>query len=249
MLRLLRRPIWLVGLVVAVVATATFVALGRWQLRRLEEKRELRRSVAERLAAPPLDLDALGRPLDAHDAYRRIEAAGRYLREDEVVVLARSLHGRSGNELLTPFETNGGRILLVDRGWLPLDVETVAARAPEGPVVVEGVLRPSEDFGPLGPIDERPLRRVGRIDVEAIGAALGLEVEPLWVALVAQRPAQPGELPLPLPPPTVSEGPHLGYAIQWFAFAGVVVAGFPVLVWRRSRRVSPAEPSTPSSVP
>ena len=43
-------------------------------------------------------------------------------------------------------------------------------------------------------------------------------------------------LPIAAPPPALPEGPHLGYAVQWFLFAGVVVVGYPLLLRRVTRR-------------
>ena len=41
--------------------------------------------------------------------------------------------------------------------------------------------------------------------------------------------------PLPrIPPaPAPEAGPHLGYAIQWFFFAGVAIVGYALLLRRR----------------
>jgi LPXTG-motif cell wall-anchored protein len=42
------------------------------------------------------------------------------------------------------------------------------------------------------------------------------------------------ELPLPTDPPDFSnEGPHLGYALQWFGFALVALVGFFFLVRKK----------------
>jgi cytochrome oxidase assembly protein ShyY1 len=55
------------------------------------------------------------------------------------------------------------------------------------------------------------------------------------VQLQRQEPPQPGELPALVPPPDLSEGPHLSYAIQWFTFAAVALVGTALLVRREVR--------------
>jgi len=243
----MRRPIWILGLIVAVTAVVVFIQLGNWQLRRLAEKRALGAEIVERSTATPVDLDVLvARGLDEeHDAYRAVAMTGTY-ESQEVWLLGKSLGGRSGNEVLRPFRTREGNIVLVDRGWIPLD--TTAPAPPPGQVQVTGTLRKSQTFGPLGPITERPLRGVGRVDVPAIARGLELPVLPMWVSLTEQTPPQPGPFPEPVPTPTIGEGPHLSYAIQWYFFALVVTVGFPVLVWRTAGKLSaPETPSTPSS--
>jgi surfeit locus 1 family protein len=79
-----------------------------------------------------------------------------------------------------------------------------------------------------------PLSRHGRttwarLDLAALRDRLPY---PLLPVLVRQTPDS-GLPPLPrrLPAPELSEGPHLNYAIQWFAFAAMTLA-FGVLVVR-----------------
>jgi surfeit locus 1 family protein len=35
--------------------------------------------------------------------------------------------------------------------------------------------------------------------------------------------------------PVLDEGPHRGYAVQWFAFAAIALAGAVAVVWRERR--------------
>ena len=57
---------------------------------------------------------------------------------------------------------------------------------------------------------------------------------PLLPVLVRQTPDS-GLAPLPhrLPAPELSEGPHLSYAIQWFAFAAMTLAFGALIVRKR----------------
>jgi surfeit locus 1 family protein len=58
---------------------------------------------------------------------------------------------------------------------------------------------------------------------------------PVYLQLSEQDPPQVEGLPAPAPLPELSEGPHLGYALQWFAFATIALVGYVVLL-RRGRR-------------
>ncbi len=57
----------------------------------------------------------------------------------------------------------------------------------------------------------------------------------MYLDLIASDPPTEGDYPTPVPPPELSEGPHLSYAMQWFIFAAAVVVGW-VLAVRRSIR-------------
>lgn len=236
-LPLLRTPRWLSGLIVALVAVAGFVRLGFWQLDRLEEKRALVALTTERLAAPPVPLAGLSGLPAGELEYRRVSAVGVFDPSREVVIQARTRRGRSGQEVVTPLRLADGTLLAVDRGWIPIDMAgppVVDAPPPPGTVEVVGVLRRGETWGPLGAPEEGPIRRLGRIDLPTLTAAWDGDVFPLYLAVTGD--ASPGELPSPLPLPSFDEGPHLGYAVQWFAFGLVVAVGFPLLLVRTSRR-------------
>ena len=74
-----------------------------------------------------------------------------------------------------------------------------------------------------------------------IASSLPYDVFPLPLQLADQTPPQPGSLPIPVPLPTLSEGPHLSYAIQWFSFAVVAFVGAVILL-RRDRGAATGAP-------
>jgi surfeit locus 1 family protein len=211
-----RRPIWLLGHLVALVAVLGFLRAGVWQLDRLEEKKERNRDIAARTDGPPIEVNDVD---VAEGKYQHVTASGTFLPEADVLVPFRSFEGNVGAHVLTPLLLDDdGLIVLVNRGWIPAD--TVAPPAPEGQVVVEGILLDSQD------------RRRG-VDVDEVGEQAGVEPYPLW--LLQTAPPPDGDYPIRLPPPARDEGPHLSYAIQWFLFAGVVLIGYPLLLSRRMR--------------
>lgn len=241
----LRSPRWIAGMLIAGVAIVLFVNLGLWQLQRLDERGALNTTITTRMtgAAENLDDVLVQFGSDPEDLeYRRVVVSGTYQPAEEVILQARSQGGRSGNHVLTPLATATGDLLVVDRGWVPIDVEgpPVAGAEPATlDVTVTGILRKSETFGPLGDVPETgPVTRIGRIDLPALAHGWGVEVLPVSLALETQDPGQPVDLPVPVPLPDVGEVPHLGYAIQWFLFAMVVAVGFPILVIRTAKQGS-----------
>jgi cytochrome oxidase assembly protein ShyY1 len=249
MLRLLTRPRWMVGHVVALVAIVAFASLSLWQLRRLDDRLAYNAQVAGGLAAAPVPLHALDGVRPDALAYRRVVLTGTYDAAAEVFLSTRSSDGRPGHHVLTPLRTADGRIVVVDRGWVPLDrvPPAVDAAPPEGEVTVEGVLFPSVPARRSGAFDGGPgaLQFVSDVDLSVLARVTRAVPYPLWVLADTQVPPQPGELPVPGELPPLTEGSHRSYAIQWFLFTGVVLVGYPVLLWRTHRVDGAAEPTTP----
>jgi cytochrome oxidase assembly protein ShyY1 len=94
-------------------------------------------------------------------------------------------------------------------------------------VRVEGVLLPPEVDGTLEG------RTVDRVDLGAIGARLPYRLGDAYLLLREQRPS--ADPPVPAPPPELTDGPHLSYAFQWFAFAAVALVGGLLLARRAPR--------------
>jgi surfeit locus 1 family protein len=225
-------PRWTVGTVLVAAICSGCVAAGFWQLRRLDERRDLNDRIRSR-SAETVPLPA---PADPDElVYRRVEVRGTYDPDGEVLVRFRTRNGLPGYEVVTPFETGtDGTRLLVDRGWVPLrdgdrwPVDTMAP--PAGEVEVRGLLAPPEGGGVR--LEERPdgVRVAAAIDP----AELGDDLYPVYL-LAEGDGAASSSFPAPVPAPSLTDGPHRSYAIQWFLFAGVGVVGWPLLL-RRSLR-------------
>ncbi|HSK97836.1 MAG TPA: SURF1 family protein [Euzebyales bacterium] len=210
----------------------TFVNRGFWQLRRLDERRAYNGLVTQRLDAAPVPLDELvGRvgPDPRALVFRRVVVGGRYRPEGQLLTAPRSRDGRPGPQVLTVLDTDGGAPVLVDRGWIPFERDTVPPAPPPGRVQVEGIVRAPEP-GAAGTAEQ-----VVRIVPRQIGERSGLRLPAYYVELWGQRPDVPATGPLPGRRPELIEGSHQSYALQWFAFALIALIGYPVLVWRTVR--------------
>lgn len=233
-------------LVLAIVGGCVWA--GLWQLSRLHWQNRFDGTVAARLRAPTVPFDQVvpnGSTADPDGfTYRHVTATGTYDTGHELIWLARTRDEVSGNDVLTPLLLPDGRVLLVDRGWVPFDDQTppvAAATPPGGAVTVTGVLFPSEVPAPGNP--HAPAPAFTRIDLARIGRALPMPLAPVYVLLGSQVPAQPATLPElePLPDLTVSP-PHLSYTIQWFVFATIGLLGYPIVLRREARRLRATPP-------
>ena len=134
MYRFLRSPRWIAALIVVATVVSAFVALGNWQLTRHREVRLDNQISSARIAAEPVDLDAMlsaaGESIDSLEN-RRASTRGVFEPGDELLVRNQVNTGTAGFHIVTPFRFDGGTIL-VNRGWVPLELDTppIAAAAP-----------------------------------------------------------------------------------------------------------------------
>ncbi len=248
-MELLRKPLWIVGALVALIGVIVFVGLGMWQLRRHDERAALNQTIAQRLSVTPTDLASLIIEVSGDAdrlAWHRVTAEGSYTGADEVILAGRSHRPVAGHNVLTPLEIGAGAAVVVNRGWIPIDA-TGAPGAEPGPRVVTGILLPDEGPRLLGG-GQGPVDQIGSIDLERLDDQTSTSLLPVYLQLESQEPTADGA-PQILPAPTLGSGPHLSYAIQWFLFATIVLVGFPALIYRTSavRFSRSGTPSTPSS--
>jgi surfeit locus 1 family protein len=216
-------------LLLAAVLAAAFIRLGFWQLSRLAQRRVRNRVVSARLAEPIVALTSL-RP-DSSSALRKANVTGVADFEHEIVLAARSFQGSPGVYLLTPVRIAGSdTAILVNRGWI---------YAPDGVSVdLKGWRESTTSFTgyaellPAG-VASRPegvLRRDQRVarqlDLATVASMLPYPVWRLYLVATEQDTTKPaGQRVARLPPPALDEGPHLSYALQWFAFAAIALIG------------------------
>jgi surfeit locus 1 family protein len=212
----------------ALAGAALFVRLGFWQLDRLGQRRARNAILATRIAAPPAswsDTTAV--------RYRRVRLAGRPDYEREIILVGRSRDGSPGVNLVTPLRLPGSdTAVLVNRGWVyspdATRVDQTDWREGDGDILaVEGYV---EAFAPPGPGD-LPSRQwiARRLSYPAVAARLPYPVAPVYVVAVGVGTPQLGT-PVRAGIPTPDAGPHLGYALQWFAFAAIAVVGAGIAI-------------------
>jgi cytochrome oxidase assembly protein ShyY1 len=243
-----RRPRWIASHLLVLVVIGTMVSLGLWQLRRLDEKTKLNETIKERANTPVVEVGSLieagQTPAAAKEAsqWRRVSASGTYRTADELVVANRIKDGDPGYWVLTPLVLDDGSTLVVARGFVyrfELEHNGLAGvAAPDGRVTIEGVLQASPSGGRFG--EERtaqgPIPGISQADVSALAKRWGTALLPLWLRLDA-GPGAPAEgtALVTIPPPPLSRGPHLSYAVQWFIFSAIAFFGYPMILLHRAR--------------
>lgn len=214
-------------LVFGLAGTAILVSLGNWQVRRLAEKEAYLAAIDARIGAAPVALPA--RPDPEADRFLPVRVAGRYS-GDELHVLVSVKQVGAGYRIISGFETQDGRRIMVDRGF----VRTPAKDDPRpiGAATVTGNLHWPDEVDSFTPENDLEANIWFARDVPVMAAALGTEP-----TLVILRETSQTDTPV-TPLPVTSEGipnDHLQYIVTWYGLAIVWVA-MTLYYLRRQRK-------------
>ena len=228
------RRLWLRwALLIAFVAVlgVVFVNLGEWQLDRLAQRKERNATTITNEQKPVQPYEAVfTHPITDADQWQRVQARGTFDPDHQFVVRYRNNGDADGYEVVTPLRTASG-VVLVDRGFIPLQhgarIPSVAPPPPTGDVTVVGHVRRSEKgrHAATTPVDNQ----MRLINSDGIAATLPYPIASGYIGLLTIDPEQQGGFQ-PIQLPELSEGPHFWYAVQWFMFTGIAVAGIVVFI-------------------
>jgi surfeit locus 1 family protein len=213
-------------LLIGLLGVAVLAGLGVWQLQRLDWKEGVLAAMQAQLDAPPVALPAAPDPVA--DRYRAVTVTGRFT-GDELHVLSGSREG-PGFLIVAAFQTDDGRRIMVDRGFVP-ETGRNAPRPPQGALTVTGNLNWPDDMTSTTPAPDLAANIWYGRDVAPMAAAL--TTEPLMV--IAREPTGQGITPRPADTGAVRND-HFGYAVTWFGLAAVWAGMTIYWLWRIRRR-------------
>jgi cytochrome oxidase assembly protein ShyY1 len=237
---------WTAYIGIAVVFAIACAFLSHWQFSRNAERSRQLALVAANYDAAPVSLDALlpeGGTLDPADEWSPVTLSGTYLAEDQLLARNRAHGGTSAFEVLVPLRLDDGRIVIVDRGWVPpgdrVQTPQDVPVPPSGHVTVVARLQPGEQLPSSG--RGAPAGQVPTINLPLIAETLGDDasrVETSAYGLMVSEDPAPATAPQQLESPSDDPGPFLSYAVQWILFAvmGFVFIGYVIVTERRHRR-------------
>jgi surfeit locus 1 family protein len=246
----------LVVLLATVLGISLTVSLGLWQLGRARTKLDLFETMQAREHLAPLTSEQLPcTPAQWHEGLQRVvHLRGLWLAQHTVFLDNRSMDGRAGRLVLTPLRLTGGAcpqdVVLVQRGWVPLDARerdrvpgitdptsevSLTARVSEAPSRLMEL--GTSGSGPVGPIRQN-------VDISALSQAWHLAMRPGSVQqLVDEQPSSRHDVPLLRHwwKPQADVGKHQAYAAQWFAMAAVMLFLYMRYQWWRPRQSTTAD--------
>ena len=235
-----RKPSWQV-LAAMLASVFLFSSLGIWQMQRAEEKKQIQQEMQARKDSQP---QAFSFPITdpASLRHQRIRVQGKFISGKQFVLDNRYLDHQVGYNILTPFKlSDSDKVVLVDRGWLPLK----GPRENLPNVEVDNNLRtllgtvyvPYGKAFSIGEIDHTKSwpRLIQFIDFELLSDRLGQDLVPLTLRMEA---GQADTYTAKWAIVSASKNRNLGYAFQWFAMALAVLVIFIVLHMPKSKNIN-----------
>ncbi|SFQ95124.1 SURF1 family protein [Poseidonocella sedimentorum] len=215
-------------LLFGLVGTAILVSLGLWQVDRLAWKEGVLAEIDASMTVAPSALPTSPDP----ESTRYLPVAMSGVVEPRAVRVLVSHKGMgAGFRIVSPFETEEGRRVLLDRGFVQVSARDTARYA--GPLAVIGNLHWPDDRNSSTPENDVAGNMWFARDLDQL--ARQFDTEPLLVVARATEPEDPGILPLPVDTSGIPND-HLEYAVTWFGLA-LVWAGMSLyFLWRQLRR-------------
>ena len=225
------------------VALAILLTLGTWQMQRLDWKEDLIATVNERIASAPASLleveEIFARTRDVD--YLPTTVGGEFRHEGERHFFA-THEGRSGYFIYTPLELDDGRLLLVNRGFVPFEIKDAALRPAgqvEGRQTITGLARNPLDGKPSWIVPDNDLQKNlfywKDLDAMAATSGVGRREDYLGFFVDANDAANPGGLPVGDVTLINISNNHMQYIITWYGLAFALVAVMAAWVWRRRK--------------
>jgi len=235
---------WLLGTVLVCAGTALCIRLGIWQLDRLEQRRAFNAQVESMRAADILDLNQ-NMPEDISIMeWRGVSVKGEYDFPNQVVLRNQYNGDQYGYHLITPLLFDGGAVL-VDRGWIPAEGNDTPddwrKYDVDGPVTVTGQIRLGQDKPAFGGVEDAELapnqtrlETWNNLNIIRISGQSPYVLLPVYI-----QPNVDEDNTVPpirsQPVLELTEGPHFGYAVQWFVFATILFLGYPFYLRKQDK--------------
>lgn len=215
--RLFQPHLWMGGL--ALLSISLLISLGLWQLHRAEEKNAM-------LLHAQLQGKSAATVWQATKAlpqqYQLVTVKGSYL--NHTFLLDNQSHQHQfGYHVLTPLQIAPGKVVLIDRGWVPLKQPRSIlpnSTIPQGEQLIKGqTYYPSAKQWILGDVIEKEQQEITvieRFDEKTISNILHNSVYPFIIRLdKSESYGYIREWPIVAMTPQR----HYAYALQWFAMA------------------------------
>lgn len=241
-----RRGSVLEATVLALVGIAILLGLGKWQLDRKAWKESQIAALTERLSQSPQNLparDEWPQLAQEKDEFRRVAFPAEFIPGEEALVYSAGSALRPdvkgpGYWVFAPARLAGGSVVVVNRGFVPLDKKDPATRpggASAGVIDIVGVLRWPESPGQFTPASDQAANVWYLRDHKAIAEAKKWPTAATFY-IDQEAPVPEGGLPLPGKLEVNLRNNHLQYAITWFGLALALAGVYVVWLAGRLRR-------------
>lgn len=200
------------------------IALGNWQLERLDWKLDLIEKIQIRATQTAGALPADARDLDDLEYYH-VKIAGQFDHSQELTMYSVGPNGEPGYDLYTPMIFEKGKSIIVNRGWIPEQLKEQNIRPTtlvSEEVSLSGLLRKPWFKLWYGPENEPENNMWFYGDVDAMASQMGLsDYFPMY--LYADKIVSDNRFPVAGRTEFNIVNNHLDYVMTWYGMAIVLV--------------------------
>jgi surfeit locus 1 family protein len=216
-----------------VPALLVLIGLGTWQVDRLQWKSHLIGTFDARMAEAPVPPPVAIEDMEKW-RFRRVEPQGVFQHTKEILLTGRTFEGSAGFHVLTPLLLKDGRIVIVNRGWVPEKLHNRDSRPetlPQGLQTIQGIVRQDKRRGTFVP-DNEPQNEVWLyVDTEQMAKHREIyPVAPYYVDAI--RPPGPYVLPIGASTMVAVRNEHLQYALTWYLLAATLLVIYVIYHYR-----------------
>lgn len=209
---------------VALALILLCVWASQWQYQRGVDRHARNTIIEERIAREAIELSSIDSNL-ANNEWQSINTTGIFDESRQILLRNRYSEGKYGYEVLTLFTASSGQSFWVDRGWVQAGATATTppevSGVPQGEVSITGRFRLDSSL-PRGSFFALP--GSGEDLVSELNAQSQLDTESFYLDLLSgSEPSLTPDSPAQLP--SLSDGPHMAYALQWLIFGGLVIYG------------------------
>ena len=218
---------WIALTLIVLILNPVFKSLSDWQYRRLASRQEFNAQIinAQKMPATPFTSIAPNGQIQTQtDLWRTVTATGSFLVDEQYFLRKRSLDSEAGLWVVSPFKTVEGQVITVVRGWTAAGAS--AKQSPElsalttEEITLTGRLREITPKDVIEPADLPSGQRMG----------INPQYGQAYLELVSSSPELTNPEIVNLPMPTLTDGPHHSYALQWLLFIVMLDGGYLILL-------------------
>lgn len=227
MLKVLFSKKWIALTLIVLILNPVFKSLSDWQYRRLAARQEFNAAIINAQKMPETPFTSIapnGQIQNQTDLWRTVTATGKFLIDEQYLLRKRSLDSEAGLWVVTPFQTLDGQVITVVRGWT-----AAGASAKQSPDLSELT---SQQITLTGRLREITPKDVVEPNDLPTGQRMGINPQygQAYLELVSSNPELNNPEIIYLPMPTLTDGPHHSYALQWLLFIVMLDGGYLILL-------------------
>ena len=206
----------------SVIIFAILFSFGTWQVKRLFWKEALIERYTIQSQSNPIKNPS---KLDSSiNEFKSVEFTGSFLHKNEIYITGKTYEGNAGFHVITPFELNNNKIILINRGWVSEGYRNPEKRKfslVEGQILIKGIIRYPQKKGYFVPENDGKNGFWFTIKPNEIINFLNLTPNKVInnYYIDALRQGEKLTLPIGVTGKPKLRNQHLSYAVTWYGLA------------------------------